>query len=119
MLQCQIFLRKGPFIILSTKWLTIQCFESLPVRNNIPLANETVVRGVAYSITAFPVFVHKSGCKIFLFYLFKQGLYWLEKYLNLDSFLEKSMKFKSALKSTGKSLKSLAKSSNSTIFCRS
>ena len=41
-----------------------------------------------------------------------------EKYLNLDGFLEKSLKFKSALKSTGKSLKSLEKSLNSTIFDR-
>ena len=32
--------------------------------------------------------------------------------------LEKSLKIKSALKSTGKSLKSLEKSLNSTIFCR-
>ena len=34
----------------------------------------------------------------------------LEKYLNLEDFLEKSLKIKSALKSTGKSLKSLEKS---------
>ena len=31
----------------------------------------------------------------------------LEKYLNLEGFLEKSLKIKSALKSTGKSLKGL------------
>ena len=36
-----------------------------------------------------------------------QGLHRLEKYLNLEGFLEKSFKIKSALKSTGKSLKSL------------
>ena len=42
----------------------------------------------------------------------------LEKYMNLDGFLEKSLKMKSALKSTVKSLKSLEKSLNSTIFCR-
>ena len=42
----------------------------------------------------------------------------LEKYLNLEGFLEKSLKIKSALKSTGKSLKSLENSLNSTIFCR-
>ena len=47
-----------------------------------------------------------------------QGLYRLEKYLNLEGFLEKSLKIKSALKSTGKSLKSHEKSLNSTIFCR-
>ena len=47
-----------------------------------------------------------------------QGSHRLEKYLNLEGFLEKSLKMKSALKSTGKSLKSLEKSLNSTIFCR-
>ena len=45
-----------------------------------------------------------------------QGSHKLEKYLNLEGFLEKSLKIKSALKSTGKSL--LEKSLNSTIFCR-
>ena len=47
-----------------------------------------------------------------------QGSHRLEKYLNLKGFLEKSLKIKSALKSTGKSLKSLEKSWNSSIFCR-
>ena len=47
-----------------------------------------------------------------------QGLHRLEKYLNLEDFLEKFLKIKSALKSTGKSLKSLEKTLNSTIFCR-
>ena len=47
-----------------------------------------------------------------------QGSNRLEKYFNLEGFLEKSLKIKSALKSTGKSLKSLEKSLNSTIFCR-
>ena len=42
----------------------------------------------------------------------------LEKYLNLEAFLEKSLKFKYALKSTGKSLKGHEKSLNSSIFCR-
>ena len=42
----------------------------------------------------------------------------LEKYLNLEGFLEKSLKIKSALKRTGKSPKSLEMSLNSTIFCR-
>ena len=48
----------------------------------------------------------------------KQGSHRLEKYVNLEGFLEKSLKVKSALKSTGKSLKSLEKSLNSTFFCR-
>ena len=47
-----------------------------------------------------------------------QGSHRLEKYLNLEGFLEKSLKIKSALKSTGKLLKSPEKSLNSTIFCR-
>ena len=47
-----------------------------------------------------------------------QGSHRLEKYLNLEGFLVKSLNIRSALKSTGKSLKSLEKSLNSTIFCR-
>ena len=47
-----------------------------------------------------------------------QGSHRLEKYLNLEGFLEKSSKFKYALKSTGKSLKFLEKFLNSSIFCR-
>ena len=42
----------------------------------------------------------------------------LVKYLNLEGFLEKSLRIKSALKSTGQSLKSIEKSLNSTIFSR-
>ena len=47
-----------------------------------------------------------------------QGSHRLEKYLNLGGFLEKSLKIKFALKSTGKSLKSFEKSLNSALFCR-
>ena len=47
-----------------------------------------------------------------------QGSHRIKKSLNLEGFLEKSLKIKSALKSTRKSLKSLEKSLNSTIFCR-
>ena len=46
------------------------------------------------------------------------GSHKLEKYLNLQGFLEKSLKNKSALKSTGKSLKGLEKSLNFTIYRR-
>ena len=42
----------------------------------------------------------------------------LEKFLNLEGFLEKSLKIKYALKSTVKSLNSLEKSLYSSIFCR-
>ena len=47
-----------------------------------------------------------------------QGSHRLEKYLNLEGLLENSLEIKSALKSTGKSLKSLEKSLNSSVFCR-
>ena len=50
--------------------------------------------------------------------LVQQGSHRLEKYLNLEGFLEKSVKIKFALKSTGKPLKSLEMSLNSSIFCR-
>ena len=46
-----------------------------------------------------------------------QGSHRLEKYLNLEGFLEKSLKIKDALKSTGKLLKCLEKILNSSIFC--
>ena len=48
----------------------------------------------------------------------RQGSHRLEKYLNLEGFLEKSLKIRYALKSTEKSLKGLEKSLNSSIFCR-
>ena len=54
----------------------------------------------------------------FVTYCIGQGWYRLEKYLNVEGFPEKSLKIKSALKSTEKSLKSLVNSLNSTIFCR-
>ena len=47
-----------------------------------------------------------------------QGSQRLEKYLNIEGFLEKSLKINYALKSTGKSLKGLENSLNSSIFCR-
>ena len=47
-----------------------------------------------------------------------QGSHRLEKYLIIEGFLEKYLKIKSALKSTGKSLKGLEKFLNSTILCR-
>ena len=50
--------------------------------------------------------IWKIGC----FEIIEQGSHRLEKYLNLEGFLEKPLKNKSALKSTGKSFKSLEKS---------
>ena len=42
----------------------------------------------------------------------------LKSTLNLEGFVEKFLKIKSALKSTGKALKSLEKCLDSTIYCR-
>ena len=50
--------------------------------------------------------------------MYIQGEHRLEKYLNLESFLEKSLEIKSALKSPGKSFKGLEKSLISSFFCR-
>ena len=47
-----------------------------------------------------------------------QGSQRLEKFLNLKGFLEKSLKIRYVLKSTGKSCKCFEKSLNSSIFCR-
>ena len=47
-----------------------------------------------------------------------QGSHRLEKYLNLEGFLEKSLNIKYDLKSTGKSCRGLGKSWDSSIFCR-
>ena len=45
-----------------------------------------------------------------------QGLHRLEKYLILEGFLEKSLKIKYSMKSTGKSLKCLEKTLNSSFL---
>ena len=55
---------------------------------------------------------------IFLTFYLSQGWHRLEKYLNLEGFLEKSLKIKYALKSTRNSCKGLEKSLNYSIFCR-
>ena len=47
-----------------------------------------------------------------------QGSHRLEKYLNIQDCLEKTLKMKFALKSTGKTLKGLEKSLNFTIYRR-
>ena len=48
--------------------------------------------------------------------MLNQGSHRLEKYLNIQDCLEKSLKVKFALKSTGKTLKGLEKSLNFTIY---
>ena len=55
----------------------------------------------------------KMPTKPKIMHLFQFGLPTIEKYLNLEDILEKSLKIKSVLKSTGKSLKITL---NSTIF---
>ena len=53
-------------------------------------------------------FFHNLQSKsIFTLKYYEQGSHRLEKYLNLGGVREKSLKIKSALKSTGKSLESL------------
>ena len=47
-----------------------------------------------------------------------QGSHRLEKYLNIQGCLLKSLKIQSALKSIGKSLKGIEKSLNFTVYCR-
>ena len=69
-------------------------------KTDIPLSLQGIIRALCLSLTVL------------------QGSHRLEKYFNLEGFLEKSLKIKSALKSTGKSLKGLEKSLNSSIFCR-
>ena len=64
-------------------------------------------------------FQHQVSCLLLLDVTNQtQDSHRLDKYLNLEGFLEKSLKIKSAIKTTGKSVKSLVKSLNSTIFCR-
>ena len=58
-----------------------------------------------------------------LFFFFRhiidpQGSHRLEKYLNIQDCLEKSLKIRFALKSTGKTCKGLEKSLNFTIYRR-
>ena len=56
-----------------------------------------------------------------LFLIAYSGAHRIEKYLNLEGFLEKSLKNKPALKSTGKSLKVLESyhlHEDSTVFLR-
>ena len=80
-----------------------------------PLAFTLVNQGVTGCIPSFSsLLVEPFSCGPISIL---QGLHRLEKYLNLEGFLEKSSKIKSALQSTGKSFKSLEKSLNS-IFCR-
>ena len=65
------------------------------------------------------VSLHKKTCKsIPSMQMFKQVSHRLEKHLNLEGFLEKSLKIKYALQSAGKSCKGLEKSLNFSIFCR-
>ena len=65
---------------------------------------------------------HSGLMKLSLFLELKkkqiQGSHLLEKYLNIQDSLEKSLKIKFALKSTRKTLKGLEKALNFTIYRR-
>ena len=52
--------------------------------------------------TDFIVFIYAEWHDLSLIWIKLQGSHRLENYLNLEGFLEKSLKIKSALKSTGK-----------------
>ena len=56
---------------------------------------------------------------VFVLNMVVQGSHRLEKYLILEGFLEKSLKIKYALKSTGKSHNGLEESFNSSTYCSS
>ena len=60
---------------------------------------------------ALVIYILKKGNSNYLI----QGLYRLEKYLNIQDCLEKSLKIEIALKGTWKTLKGLEKSLNFTI----
>ena len=58
--------------------------------------------GTAKTVLQYDIYLERIAV-----YWYIQGSHRLEKYLNLEGFLEKSLKIKSATKSTGKSLKTL------------
>ena len=66
---------------------------------------------LTFSLELFRVKLSRILC-------YTQGSHLLEKYLNLEGFLEKSLKIKYSLKTSGKSLKYFEKTLNSSIFCR-
>ena len=81
----------------------------------------SLIENQGVTVSRFTLAMIKVCNQIYLSYFSPkhiQGSHRLEKYLNLEGFLEKSLKIKSALKSTGKSLQILEKSLNSTMFCR-
>ena len=58
----------------------------------------------------------QSGLGVYFLLWIIQGSHRLEMYLNIQDCLEKSLKIKFALKSTGKTLKGLEKSLNFTLY---
>ena len=62
--------------------------------------------------------VHTLKMCTFYFVHIWQGSHRLEKYLNIQGCLEKSLKIKFALKSTWKTLNGLGKSLNFTLYRR-
>ena len=73
---------------------------------------------IKYQLQPLSCGLYKEDTHCFALAVYIQGSHRLEKYLNLEGFLDKSLKIKSALKSNGKSLQILEKSLNSTILGR-
>ena len=78
-----------------------------------PQARHTIPCLVLVQPNLHPYFVYANGKGSD-----EQGSHRLEKYLNVQDCLEKSLKIKFSLKSTGKTLKDVEKSLNFTIYRR-
>ena len=109
-----------------TKWDFWKFYVSNRAKTQ-PWQNTVDLHVWLYIITLFQVtqfcfvLIIGIGCwhYIALLYMYHyQGSHRLEKNLNMQDCLEKSLKIKFALKSTGKTLKGLEKSLNFTIYRR-
>ena len=83
------------------------CCTSVTCVADLLASLEQLSRGVGMDEASSAVVLHKykekkeGKCTMCILNIYP-GLHRLEKYLNLESFPEKSLKIKSALKSTGK-----------------
>ena len=84
--------------------------------SNLFTVRDQVCPLVVGDISCLLIIISVITCRIGLGFCVEQGSHWLEKYLNLEGFLEKSLKINYALKITGKSDKDLEKSLNSIFF---
>ena len=94
---------------ISVKLLTEHHLEFLTLKGGCTGASES-------TLVKMPHYWKSNVAAALL--LLSQGSHRLEKCLNIQDSLEKSLKIKSALISNGKSLKGLEKSLNSSFFCR-